>query len=58
MLRVRPRTYADLRLSTGFVAFDTFRNLLQDDKGKISGPRTVLAGLGAGVSMLPSIMPM
>ncbi|KAH0542364.1 hypothetical protein FGG08_003209 [Glutinoglossum americanum] len=37
-------------LSIGFVAFDTFRNLLQDDKGKISGPRTVLAGLGAGVS--------
>ncbi|KAI9777707.1 MAG: hypothetical protein M1839_008626 [Geoglossum umbratile] len=39
-----------LHLPKGFVAFDTFRNLLQDDQGKVSGPRTVLAGLGAGVS--------
>ncbi|KAI9822927.1 MAG: hypothetical protein M1832_002952 [Thelocarpon impressellum] len=33
-----------------FVAFDTYKNLLQDAEGKISGPRTVLAGLGAGVT--------
>ncbi|KAI9860150.1 MAG: hypothetical protein M1813_006260 [Trichoglossum hirsutum] len=39
-----------IKAGVRFVAFDTFRNLLQDDKGKISGPKTVLAGLGAGVS--------
>lgn len=32
----------------GFVAFDTFKSLLQDENGKISGPRTVVAGFGAG----------
>ena len=32
----------------GFVAFDTFKSLLQDESGKISGPRTVMAGFGAG----------
>lgn len=31
-----------------FVAFDTFKALLQDQNGKISGPRTVIAGFGAG----------
>ncbi|BDD63226.1 hypothetical protein MPDQ_001257 [Monascus purpureus] len=31
-----------------FVAFDTFKALLQDQSGKISGPRTVIAGFGAG----------
>jgi solute carrier family 25 citrate transporter 1 len=30
------------------VAFDTFKSLLQDENGKISGPRTVIAGFGAG----------
>lgn len=34
--------------SQGFVAFDTFKSLLQDENGKISGPRTVIAGFGAG----------
>ncbi|KAK6352689.1 hypothetical protein TWF730_009502 [Orbilia blumenaviensis] len=33
-----------------FLAFDTFKSLLSDENGNISGPRTVLAGLGAGVS--------
>ena len=30
------------------MAFDTFKSLLQDENGKISGPRTVIAGFGAG----------
>jgi hypothetical protein len=34
----------------GFVAFDTFKSLLQDEDGKISGPRTVIAGFGAGIT--------
>jgi hypothetical protein len=32
----------------GFVAFDSIKSLLQDENGKISGPRTVIAGFGAG----------
>uniref|UniRef100_A0A093X9H3 Putative mitochondrial carrier C19G12.05 n=1 Tax=Talaromyces marneffei PM1 TaxID=1077442 RepID=A0A093X9H3_TALMA len=31
-----------------FVAFDKFKALLQDENGNISGPRTVIAGFGAG----------
>ncbi|PGH16095.1 hypothetical protein AJ80_05310 [Polytolypa hystricis UAMH7299] len=31
-----------------FVAFDKFKSMLQDENGKISGPRTVIAGFGAG----------
>ena len=34
----------------GFVAFDTYKTLLQDEFGKISGPRTVIAGFGAGIT--------
>jgi len=34
----------------GFVAFDQYKALLQDAEGKISGPRTVIAGFGAGVT--------
>ncbi len=34
----------------GFVAFDTYKSLLQDADGNISGPRTVIAGFGAGVT--------
>lgn len=34
----------------GFVAFDTYKTLLQDEEGKISGPRTVIAGFGAGIT--------
>ncbi|QVM06480.1 hypothetical protein D8B26_001188 [Coccidioides posadasii str. Silveira] len=37
-----------LKAGIRFVAFDTFKSLLQDRDGKISGPRTVLAGFGAG----------
>lgn len=34
----------------GFVAFDQFKSMLVDENGKLSGPRTVLAGFGAGVT--------
>ncbi|TLS23339.1 uncharacterized protein PpBr36_06616 [Pyricularia pennisetigena] len=33
-----------------FVAFDQYKRLLADENGKMSGPRTVLAGFGAGVT--------
>ncbi|CAK7264488.1 hypothetical protein SEPCBS57363_001107 [Sporothrix epigloea] len=33
-----------------FVAFDQFKRLLADADGKLTGPRTVLAGFGAGVA--------
>ncbi|WAO87587.1 Hypothetical protein NCS54_00490100 [Fusarium falciforme] len=33
-----------------FVAFDQYKALLTDENGKLSGPRTVLAGFGAGVT--------
>ncbi|KAK3314175.1 mitochondrial carrier domain-containing protein [Apodospora peruviana] len=33
-----------------FVAFDQYKKLLQDAEGNISGPRTVIAGFGAGVT--------
>lgn len=39
-------TYHDKLI--GFVAFDAFKSLLQDENGKISGPKTVIAGFGAG----------
>lgn len=34
----------------GFVAFDTYKTMLEDEFGKISGPRTVIAGFGAGIT--------
>jgi solute carrier family 25 (mitochondrial citrate transporter), member 1 len=36
--------------STGFVAFDAYKSLLEGPDGKISGPRTVIAGFGAGIT--------
>ncbi|KAI9661307.1 MAG: hypothetical protein M1821_009634 [Bathelium mastoideum] len=33
-----------------FVAFDTYKSLLSDADGKISGPGTVIAGFGAGAT--------
>lgn len=33
-----------------FVAFDQYKALLVDENGKLSGPRTVIAGFGAGVT--------
>jgi len=38
------------RTAVGFVAFDTYKSLLEDDEGRISGPRTVIAGFGAGIT--------
>lgn len=32
------------------MAFDTYKTLLQDETGAISGPRTVMAGFGAGIT--------
>ena len=32
------------------MAFDQYKAMLQDEDGKISGPRTVIAGFGAGVT--------
>ena len=32
------------------MAFDTYKTMLQDEAGKISGPRTVIAGFGAGIT--------
>ncbi|KAE8395410.1 mitochondrial carrier domain-containing protein [Aspergillus alliaceus] len=37
-----------LKAGIRFVAFDRIKSLLQDENGKISGPRTVIAGFGAG----------
>ncbi|KAL8833459.1 MAG: hypothetical protein Q9170_004268 [Blastenia crenularia] len=39
-----------LKAGIRFVAFDTYKTLLQDETGKISGPRTVIAGFGAGIT--------
>ncbi|KAL9008507.1 MAG: hypothetical protein Q9173_006370, partial [Seirophora scorigena] len=39
-----------LKAGTRFVAFDTYKTLIQDEAGKISGPRTVIAGFGAGIT--------
>ena len=39
-----------LKAGIRFVAFDTYKSLLQDDTGNISGPRTVIAGFGAGIT--------
>ncbi|KUL83356.1 hypothetical protein ZTR_11240 [Talaromyces verruculosus] len=44
-----PENFLGHRLArSGFVAFDKFKALLQDENGNISGPRTVVAGFGAG----------
>ncbi|QYS96844.1 Tricarboxylate transport protein [Trichoderma simmonsii] len=42
--------YKVLTWVAGFVAFDQFKSMLADENGKLSGPRTVLAGFGAGVT--------
>lgn len=39
-----------MRLTAGFVAFDAYKSLLEDENGNISGPRTVIAGFGAGIT--------
>ncbi|CAK40921.1 uncharacterized mitochondrial carrier C19G12.05 [Aspergillus awamori] len=37
-----------LKAGIRFVAFDWLKSLLQDENGQISGPKTVIAGFGAG----------
>ena len=32
------------------MAFDAYKTLLSDNDGKLSGPRSVVAGFGAGVT--------
>lgn len=39
-----------LKAGIRFVAFDQYKHLLSDADGKLSGPRTVLAGFGAGIT--------
>ncbi|KIN00852.1 hypothetical protein OIDMADRAFT_123398 [Oidiodendron maius Zn] len=39
-----------LKAGIRFVAYDQYKALLSDADGKISGPRTVVAGFGAGVT--------
>jgi len=39
-----------LKAGIRFVAFDYYKNLLSDADGNISGPRTVIAGFGAGTT--------
>jgi hypothetical protein len=39
---------ASLNVRSGFVAFDTYKSLLADSEGRVSGPGTVIAGFGAG----------
>lgn len=39
-----------LKAGIRFVAFDQYKSLLADADGKLSGPKTVIAGFGAGVT--------
>lgn len=48
--RARHRVVSPLTTCAGFVAFDQYKKLLADHEGNISGPRTVIAGFGAGVT--------
>ena len=42
--------YLSDKILSGFVAFDAYKSLLSDADGTISGPRTVAAGFGAGIT--------
>jgi len=39
-----------LKAGIRFVSFDTYKSMLADDQGNISGPGNVIAGFGAGVT--------
>jgi solute carrier family 25 citrate transporter 1 len=39
-----------LKAGIRFVAFDTYKAMLADENGKVSGPGNVIAGFGAGVT--------
>ncbi|KAG0145168.1 hypothetical protein CROQUDRAFT_94145 [Cronartium quercuum f. sp. fusiforme G11] len=43
-----------LKAGVRFLSYDKFKSVLVDEKGKLSGPRSLLAGLGAG--MLEAIL--
>ena len=32
-----------------FLSYDKFKDMLKEDQGKLTGPRSLLAGLGAGM---------
>ncbi|KAI5479999.1 mitochondrial tricarboxylate transporter, citrate transporter [Pseudohyphozyma bogoriensis] len=38
-----------LKAGVRFLSYDKFKGLLQDKEGKLTGPRSLLAGLGAGM---------
>ncbi|PWN50203.1 mitochondrial carrier [Violaceomyces palustris] len=38
-----------LKAGVRFLSYDHFKSILKDDQGKLSGPRSLLAGLGAGM---------
>ncbi|EHL00742.1 putative Uncharacterized mitochondrial carrier C19G12.05 [Glarea lozoyensis 74030] len=46
--RERPTITYPAESGIRFVAFDQYKSMLQDENGNISGPRTVIAGFGAG----------
>jgi solute carrier family 25 citrate transporter 1 len=39
-----------LKAGIRFVAFDTYKAMLADAEGKVSGPANVIAGFGAGAT--------
>lgn len=39
-----------IKAGVRFVSFDAYKHMLQDEDGTISGPRTVVAGFGAGIT--------
>lgn len=39
-----------IKAGVRFVAFDAYKTLLVDDDGHVSGPRTIVAGFGAGIT--------
>ncbi|KAL2058452.1 hypothetical protein ABVK25_001180 [Lepraria finkii] len=39
-----------LKAGIRFVAFDYYKSMLQDEDGNLSGPKTVVAGFGAGIT--------
>ncbi|GAA5847047.1 hypothetical protein JCM3766R1_000597 [Sporobolomyces carnicolor] len=38
-----------LKAGVRFLSYDKFKHMLVDSEGKLSGPRSLLAGLGAGM---------
>ncbi|WFD35549.1 hypothetical protein MCUN1_002405 [Malassezia cuniculi] len=39
-----------LKAGVRFLSYDHFKSMLRDENGKLSGPRSLLAGLGAGMT--------